>query len=157
VEAAQVSTYQATYQVDKTPAEVFDFIGTHCYVNHPKWENEVVEIRPLTPGPIGLGSRAIMVREEFGRRSETEYEVTRFEPGRRIAFRHPQDSMLFELGFDLQAARATGTDLTVNVRMEPKGILRLISPLVAFQLPRRSDRITRRMIDLIEAPGHAGA
>jgi hypothetical protein len=109
------------------------------------------------PGSIGLGSRAIMVRREFGRRSEAEYEVTRFEPGRRIAFRHPQDSMLFELGFDLQAARATGTDLTVNVRMQPKGIFRLISPLFALQLPRRSERITRRMIELIEAPGPAGA
>lgn len=146
-----MSTYDATYRLDRTPEEVFDVIGTHCYENHPRWEREVVEIRQLTPGPIGLGSRAIMVRQEFGRRSETEYEVTAFQPPRRIAFRHPQDSILFELGFDLRAAGASATDLTVHVRMEPKGALRLLSPLLALQLPRRSERITRRMIDLVEA------
>lgn len=153
-----MSTYDATYRLDRTPEEVFDVIGTHCYENHPRWEREVVEIRPLTPGPIGLGSRAIMVRQEFGRRSETEYEVTAFEPARRIAFRHPQASMLFELGMDLREAGASATDLTVHVRMEPKGALRLLSPLLALQLPRRSDRITRQMIGVVEArPSESGA
>lgn len=146
-----MSTYDATYRLDRTPEEVFDVIGTHCYENHPLWEREVVEIRQLTPGPIGLGSRAIMVREEFGRRSETEYEVTAFEPARRIAFRHPQGSMLFELGFDLRAAGVAATDLTVHVRAEPRNALRLLSPLIALQLPRRSDRITRRLVELVES------
>lgn len=31
------------------------------------------------------------------------------------------------------------------------GALRLLSPLLAFQLPGRSERITRRMIALVEA------
>lgn len=150
-------TFEATYHVARTPEEVFDVIGTHCYENHPRWENEVIEIRPLTPGPIGLGSRAVMVRQEFGRRSEAEYEVTAFDPPRRIAFRHPQDAMLFELSFDLRAASNATTDLTVRVRMVPKGMLRLLSPLLALQLPRRTDRITGQMIELIEGRSSATA
>jgi len=145
-----MATYAATYRVDRTPEEVFDVIGTHCYENHPRWEREVVAIRPVTPGPIGLGSRAVMIREEYGRRSETEYEVTAFEPARAIAFRHPQSSMLFELRFDLRPAEGSTTDLSVHVRMQPRGLFRIMSPLLALQLPRRSDRITRRVIGLIE-------
>ena len=61
-----MATYAATYRVARTPEEVFDVIGTHCYENHPHWEREVVAIQPVTPGPIGLGSRAIMVRQEYG-------------------------------------------------------------------------------------------
>ena len=144
-------TFQRTYRIDRTPAEVFDVIGTNCYANHPRWEQEVVEIRPLTPGPIGLGSRAMMVRDEYGRRTETAYEVTAFEPARRIAFRHAEGSMGFDLALDLQPAGASATDLTVHVRMQPKGLLRVVSPVLALQLPRRSDRITRSMIDLVEA------
>jgi hypothetical protein len=145
-----MATHDATYRLERTPAAVFDFIGTHCYENHPRWEPEVVEIRPLSPEPIGLGSRAVMVREEYGRRSETEYEVTAFEPARRIAFRHGDASMLFELGFDLRPAGDSATDLTVHVRMEPHGRLRLLSPILAVQLPRRTERITRRMIALVD-------
>jgi len=146
-----MANYAATYRLKRTPAVVFDVIGTHCYENHPRWEPEVVEIRPMSPGPIGLGSRAVMVRAEYGHRSETEYEVTAFEPARRIAFRHPDASMSFELGFDLQPAGDSATDLTVHVRVKPHGRLRLLSPILALQLPRRTDRITRRMIALVEA------
>lgn len=65
--------------------------------------------------------------------------------------------MVVELGFDLQPAGTSAADLTVQVRMEPRGGLRLLSPLFAFQLPRRSDRITRRMIELVAArPAEAG-
>ena len=143
--------YRATFRVARTPAEVFDVIGTRCYENHPRWEPEVIEIRPLIPGPIGLGSRAVMVRRELGRRSEATYEVTVFEPGCRIAFRHLDGPMGFELSFDLRPAGASDTDLEVCVRMQPMGALRLLSPLLAFQLPGRSERITRRMIALVEA------
>jgi len=58
-----MAKYEETYRLKRTPAAVFDVIGTHCYENHPRWEPEVVEIRPMSPGPIGLGSRAVMVRE----------------------------------------------------------------------------------------------
>jgi hypothetical protein len=60
-----------------------------------------------TIGGVDLGSRAIMVREDFGRRSE--YELAAFEPGRRVAMRHPNAAMLFELEFALApAAHSTG-------------------------------------------------
>ncbi len=146
-----MSTYVSRHRVNRRIDDVFDVIGTHCYENHPRWEREVVEVRPLTDGPIGLGSRAIMVREEFGGRREIAYEVTDFAPPRRIAFQHLGGQMLFEHAFELQDAGPSATDLAVHVRMEPRGAFRLMSPLVAFNLPRTSERITRSLVDLIEA------
>jgi hypothetical protein len=144
-------TYQAHFRVARPPADVFDVIGTNCYRNHPRWEREVVEIRPLTDGPIGLGSRAIMVRQEYGRRSEVAYEVTAFEPGRRIAFRHLGGSMTFELAFELTPLPGDATDLRVDVRMEPHGMLRLMTPLLALRMPGTSRRISRSMVELVES------
>ena len=140
----------ATYRIGRTPESVFDVIGTHLYENHPRWEAEVVEIRPLTPGPVRFGSRAIMIREEHGRRSESTYEVTAFEPRRAIAFRHLDGPMGFTLRFALAPLGDSATDLTVDVDMAPRGLLRLLTPLIALQLPRRTDRITRQMIALVE-------
>jgi len=144
-------TYVSRHRVDRPIDDVFDVIGTHCYENHPRWEREVVEVRPLTDGPIGLGSRAIMVREEFGGRREMAYEVTDFAPPGRIAFQHLGGQMLFEIAFELHDAGPSVTDLAVHVRMEPRGAFRLMSPLVAFNLPRTSERITRSLVALIEA------
>lgn len=51
-----MSTYVSRHRVNRRIDDVFDVIGTRCYENHPRWEREVVEVRPLTDGPIGLGS-----------------------------------------------------------------------------------------------------
>lgn len=145
-------TYEARRRVRRPPEAVFDVIGTHVYENHPKWESEVVEIRPLTDPPMRVGSRAVMVRREYGRRSEVTYEVTDFEQDRRIAFRHLSPQMAFEIAFVLEPAGESGSDLSVQIRAQPKGVFRLMTPLVARNLPRTSERITTQMVAVVESP-----
>lgn len=142
--------YEARRRVRRSPAAVFDVIGTHVYENHPRWESEVVEIRRLTDGPVGVGSRAIMVRQEYGRRREAPYEVTEFIPDRTIAFQHLDGPMTFEIAFVLEPAGPAETDLTVKVRAQPKGAFRLLTPFIARTLPKTSERITGQMVELIE-------
>ena len=69
-------TYELHMPVRRSVEEVFDFVGTHYFENHPRWEREVVEVRRLTDGPFGVGSRGVMVRQVYGRRSEAPLEVT---------------------------------------------------------------------------------
>jgi len=145
-----VPHHRTTYRVDRTPHEVFDVIGTNVYANHPKWEAEVVEIRPITPGPIRLGSEAVMVRHERRGRSETTYVVTAFEPDRAIAFAHDHPAMSFAIRFEVAPSGGSTTDLTVDVRVGLKGAFKLATPLFMLQLPRQTDRISNQAIALIE-------
>jgi Polyketide cyclase / dehydrase and lipid transport. len=149
-------TYELHMPVRRSVEEVFDFVGTHYFENHPRWEREVIEVRRLTDGPVGVGDRAVMVRQEYGRRSEAPLEVTAFEPPRTIAFRHVDSPMLFELALVMAPAGATSTDLSVHVRVGLQGRYRLLTPMFAFNLPRIGKRIMRTMVELIEAePSHA--
>ena len=142
--------FARTYRVHRDVDTVFDTIGTHLYENHPRWEAEVIEIRPLTEGPIRVGSRALMVRQDGRRRSESTYEVTRFEPGRGLAVKHLDGPFDFALSWDMVAA-GTDTDLTVRVAIALRGWLRPFSPVLGISLASRSDRISRQAIDLIES------
>ena len=144
-------TFKRTYRVGRPVGEAFDVIGTHLFENHPRWEREVVAIRPLSDGPIGPGSRAVMVREEYGRRTEGTYEVTAFEPERLVAARHLDGPMDFEISFAFAPVDAASTDLTVTVAMSLRGRMRPLSPLLGIQMPGRSDRISRSMVDLVES------
>lgn len=149
-------TYELHMPVRRSVEDVFDFVGTHYFKNHPRWEHEVIEVRRLTDGPIGVGSRGVMVREEYGRRSEAPLEITAFEPSRTIAFRHLGGPMLFELALVMAPTGAASTDLSVHVRVGLRGRYRLLTPIFAFNLPRIGKRITRTMVELIEAePSHA--
>src|SRR3990170_621421 len=144
-------TYDLRMPVRRPVEEVFDFVGTHYFENHPRWEHEVMEVRKVTDGPIGVGSRAVMVREEYGRRSEAPLEITAFEPPRTIAFKHLGGPMLFELTLVMTPAGATSTDLSAHVQIGLHGRYRLLTPMFAFNLPRISKRIIRTMVELIEA------
>jgi hypothetical protein len=152
-----MTTYVARHRVARPIRDVFDFMGTRYYENHARWEREVVEVRPLTDGPISLGSRAVMVRQDLGRRRELVYEVTEFAPPHRIAFRHLDSGMRFEIAFALREVDDAATDLAVSVRMEPRGVLRLAAPFLAASLPRTSERITRSLVDLLDAEAPAPA
>ncbi len=59
-------SYTKTRRVDRSAETAFDIIATHVFENHPKWEAEVLEIRRLDQGAVGVGSRAVMVRSEGG-------------------------------------------------------------------------------------------
>ena len=48
-------TYDLHMPVRRPIEEVFDFVGTHYFENHPRWEREVVSVRKITDGPIGVG------------------------------------------------------------------------------------------------------
>jgi uncharacterized protein YndB with AHSA1/START domain len=142
--------------IARTPAEVFDVIGTHNYENHPRWEAEVLEIRPLQAGPIQLGSRAVMVRKDWGKVHETTYEVTDFQPDRRIAIRHLDGPLDFQLAFELAPASG-GTELTVRVNAKPRGAMRLLGPVFGVVQRRVSNRLTDQMVGAIESRSVASA
>jgi hypothetical protein len=134
------------------PADVtFDVIGTHVYENHPRWEPEVLEIRPLQDGPVRVGSRAVMVRKAFPRPREVEYSVTELVPGRRIAFDHPDAAMHFRLSFEVVPAGADACDVHVHVEAEPHGPLRVLTPMMRRAFPGRSARISAQMARVVES------
>ncbi|WP_139418170.1 SRPBCC family protein [Agromyces laixinhei] len=148
-------TYTKTRRIERSAEAAFDVIGTHVFDNHPKWEPEVLEIRRLDDGPVGVGSRAVMVRSERGRVSETEYSVTEFSPPTRIAFDHPGSSLGFALETSILPVTATSCDITTRVTMQPRGWVRLLTPLLRLGTPRRGDRLTASQAKVIERTASA--
>jgi hypothetical protein len=72
--------------VRKPADEVFRFIGEEFFENYPKWSPEVKELKQLSDGPIGVGTMGRQVRVDCGRRSESDFKVTEFQPNRRATF-----------------------------------------------------------------------
>jgi hypothetical protein len=143
-------SYTKTRHVDRSAETAFDIIATHVFENHPKWEAEVLEVRRLDQGAVGVGSRAVMVRSEGGRISESEYAITEFVPNSRVAFDHPGSAMGFSLTSTIVPVTATSCDITTRVTMQPRGWVRLLTPLLRLGTPRRGDRLTAAQARVIE-------
>jgi hypothetical protein len=74
----------ASETIDRPAADVFRFVATEHWQNHPKWDPAIIELTQATPGAIGVGARAKLVRVDRGRRTEGTVEVVGFEPDRRF-------------------------------------------------------------------------
>jgi hypothetical protein len=71
----------------KSPCKtIFNFVGANFIKNYPRWSPEVVDIESLTDGPVKVGTMCRQVRVDQGRRSESTFKVTIFQPGKRICF-----------------------------------------------------------------------
>ena len=71
----------------KSPCEtIFSFVGANFIKNYPRWSPEVVDLESLTDGPVKVGTLCRQVRIDQGRRSESTFKVTIFQPGKRICF-----------------------------------------------------------------------
>src|SRR6476659_9064880 len=141
---------EVTVRVRRPAAIVFDAIASHCWVNDPAWESEVLGVEP-DGGGLRVGGRVVMTRHESGKDITTTYEITKLEPPTRLALRHIDGAMRFALDWQVRPVGADETDVTVTVTIGLFGWMRLLTPIIALGAPRRNARISAQMAEAIEA------
>jgi polyketide cyclase/dehydrase/lipid transport protein len=106
----------------------------------------------ITDGPIGVGSRFRAEVESVGRPIEMVIEYTGFQRPRRLASTTRMASMVvgYTLTFEPVAA---GTRMRWVGDLEPRGILKLLGPLVAWMGRRQERRIWAGLKRLLEGQG----
>jgi len=116
--------FENTIEIARDPAAVFAYLADP--ENLPAWNYAIEKTRKLDAGPVGVGSRYVQTRTVPARSEET-FEVTEFEPGRRLALRGRFGPFTGELGYLLEPS-GPGTDLTNTVGLDGP---RLLGPLAA--------------------------
>lgn len=69
--------------IDRPPTVVFDFVAVNHLRNHPRWDPKM-ELRQVTDGPIGVGTRFQRRHTRVGKPVEGTMEVVEFEPERAM-------------------------------------------------------------------------
>jgi uncharacterized protein YndB with AHSA1/START domain len=116
-----------TVEIAHSPAEVFAFLADGTTA--PQWRAGVLDIRPKSGG--GQGAIYVQgVKGPFGRRIPADYEITAYEPHRRLAFRAIAGPVRPEGSYELEPVDG-GTRVTFSLRCTPSGLARLMTPMVA--------------------------
>ena len=116
-----------TVQIARPPADVFAFLADGT--TNTQWRPGVIDIHLKS----GSGRGAIYeqgVKGPFGRRVPADYEITVFEPDRRIGFRAIAGPVRPEGSYELEPAD-DGTRLTFKLSCSPTGFARVMTPMVA--------------------------
>lgn len=112
--------------IDRPVAQVFQFVATDHFQNHPKWDPSIVEIIPLSPGPIAVGSTARVIRKQ----GPGNLEVTAFEQDRLLTTRSIIGPFILVMTCQLTGVDAMHTRLQLPAATEARGTIRLVAPLL---------------------------
>jgi carbon monoxide dehydrogenase subunit G len=141
----------ASQVIERPPAEVFRFVATDHFHNHPKWDPAVTAITKTSPGPMGVGTTARLVRSDRGRRIEGTMEVTEYQPDRRF-------TEVSRFGPFTLHARATSTPVAAaSTRLElvidthARGPIQLLLPLMKGTFRKTMARSLRSIKEQVEA------
>lgn len=140
--------------IRRSAEDVFAYVGDQTNAVH--WQAGIVEVRRLTDGPSGLGTRHTIVRTFMGRRLAVENEYVAFEPGRKVTFRTTSGPMPLEASY-LVEPMAEGARVTSTIAMEASGFISLAEPLIAISLRREMDTAFMELKRLMEAPVRTGS
>jgi uncharacterized protein YndB with AHSA1/START domain len=121
-----------TITVMRQPVDVFAFLGQ--FENIPQWNYAISRTWKVSDGPVGVGSTYRQARTVPSHTEET-FEVTEYEPDRRLAIKGTLGPFAARLTYDLEQI-GDATLITNDVDLESTGLTRLVAPLAANRIKR---------------------
>ena len=145
---------EQSIDINRPIEDVFAFVADQS--NAPRWQSGILQVRRMTDGTIGVGTRYTSVRKLMGRRLEASNEYTEYEPNKKIVFKSTSGPMDFSAGYLTEATpEGGGTRLTSWIEMQPRGFADLAEPLITSSLRRDVEANLAELKDLLEARGGA--
>lgn len=123
--------------------------------NTPRWYKNCLEIKELSEGPVGVGSTMVMVTKAMGRRFETKYECSQFEPNRSYSLKAISGPVAGQATTTLEAIDG-GTRITTSAEVEGIAFFKVAEPLIARQFRRDQATNLSNLKRLLEAPVVSG-
>ncbi len=134
--------------IRRPPQAVFDVVGHHHWRNHPRWDPNVIEITPITAGPIDVGSRA-RVRRKRGAGDEI-LEVIAFEPDSRWVSRSQIGPFSVEMTAVIEPVE-DASRLTLIADTRARRAARYLLPVLAPLFRRQMRASLKRIKEMVEA------
>lgn len=141
---------QASQIIDRPPADVFRFVATEYFANHPKWDPSVVEMVQTSPGPMGVGTTARLVRLDRDKRVEGTVGVTEYEPNRHFAAVVRFGSFELRQNVAIEPIEANRAELILTIDSTARGPVRALLPLLRGRFRRTMAESLRRIKAMVE-------
>jgi len=138
---------ERSISIERPAAEVFAYISD--IRNDPTWHTDVTEVRSSTDA-VGMGTVFdVKVKPSMGV-SEGTMTVSRFEPGRLVEFQGRMGRMEPTVT-NICEPSANGTLVTRRVELDPPGIMRLMSPMIASRIGKANEGFLANLKGVLEA------
>lgn len=115
---------QAELTIRRSIEDVFDYLAD--LRNEPRWLPGAKSVTMISDGEVGRGSTFV---GEYQRAGHVELRLVEFERPSRVTFRADSKIVRFDDAVQLAPVEG-GTRLRAQMIAEPKGLMRLVGPLM---------------------------
>lgn len=136
---------QSEQVIGRSPEDVFDVLADAR--NEPEWNEWARRVEKASEGPIGRGTRFRAVIKNMG---QIEFELQEYERPTRLQ-QHALPSSGESWHTYILEAVAGGTRVRQEARFEPRGVMRLLAPLMQPMMRRHMHQMERGLKHHLEA------
>jgi uncharacterized protein YndB with AHSA1/START domain len=145
--------FKNTVTIRRPVEEVFAFLAE--FENVPRWNHAIESTTKTSSGPVGVGSAYRQIRSE-PRRSEESFEVTVFEPARRLAIEGEIGPFHARAEYLLEPIEGA-TRLTNAVELEPSStVAKFLAPFAGSRIKTAVAENLGVLKRLLESDQHPG-
>jgi uncharacterized membrane protein len=148
-------TLEHDVEIRRPVGDVFDFVSDLEHL--PAWMAGVKRVSRSSPGPVGVGTTYRVVAKMLGRRVESTYEVTAYEPDTVVSVRMTSPLFGFDETYHFEAVDGERTVVQVGADVRPNGVLRLLGPLLRLAMQRQVQADHRRLRSTLQRRSAAKA
>jgi uncharacterized protein YndB with AHSA1/START domain len=121
--------------VARTADEVFRYVAD--LRNEPNWHVDVASVPPETD-PLPIVDKTYPVKfKPFMGRTDGTFTVLDVDPGARVVYRADFAGLQPRITYTVEPV-GEGARFTRTVEMQPRGVKVLMTPMMAFMVPRRN-------------------
>jgi uncharacterized membrane protein len=125
-----VKEAERSTEIPRPAEEVFAYLSN--LGNLPAWQSGVVRAEQTSPGPIGVGSRAVVERRVFGQQIVADLVVSIYEPPRRIVLETEASGVSVQASVEIEPLDGGRCRVTFGMAMEASGFfMKAVEPMVA--------------------------
>lgn len=119
--------------------------------NATRWYANITSSKPLSPGPLALGSRIAFCAKFLGRRLDYTYEVVDYTPGERFVMRTADGPFAMETTYAWHDNGAGATTMTLRNRGSPSGFASIMAPAMEAAMRRANRKDLSRLKAVLES------
>ena len=138
--------------INRPVEEVWTYLTDTSYAT--QWMTGLLEVGPTSEGPMDFGKKFRKVQRFFGWRTEMIYEITAYEPNRRLAYRTVSGVFSGLLSYEGSIAIKSieiGTELSYTGQGELWGFFKLVEATFTRVAKRRFENDFNAVKELLEA------
>jgi uncharacterized membrane protein len=139
-------------EIERPADDIYELISNP--ENDVKWQDAVLEVRKLTPGPLRAGSRYQHTLRVLGKRMDVDVEISERRPHSSYVLQCVSGPLTFETRVKLTEVRRRAgyaTLLDTTVEGHPTGVVRVAAVALSRHRSREIDRDLRALKRMMEA------